>query len=161
MILKNAAVTTKPDTRSGPRPSTLLRLNDSRRPTASDSKTLLWAFQSRKLGHEIEISGWPIFDSWRVTMRCASGYGSGRSKTALTMLKIAVFAPMPSASVRTATRVNPGDLRSWRRANLRSLILFCSQRDYRIDAYGAAGWYKTGKQSSDGKSCGSNGNQKR
>src|SRR5438270_11185794 len=91
----------------------------------------------------------------------ASGYGSGRSKTALTMLKIAVFAPIPSASVRTATKVNPGDLRSWRRANLRSLILFCAQRDYRVDAGGAAGWNKTGKQSGDGKSCGSNGNQKR
>src|SRR5437867_10283818 len=52
----------------------------------------------------------------------ASGYGSGRSRTALTMLKVAVFAPMPSASVRTATNVNPGDLRSWRRANFRSFI---------------------------------------
>src|SRR5438067_553251 len=29
---------------------------------------------------------------------------------------------MPSASVRTATNVNPGDLRSWRRANFRSFI---------------------------------------
>src|SRR4029077_4000211 len=94
-------------------------------------------------------------------IRSASGYGSGRSRTALTMLNIAVFAPIPSASVRTATRVNPGDLRSWRRANLRSLILFCAQRDYRIDAYGAAGRYKTGKQSGDGKNCRSNGNQKR
>src|SRR5437764_6120665 len=94
-------------------------------------------------------------------IRSASGYGSGRSKTALTMLKIAVFAPMPSASVRTATRVNPGALRSWRRANLRSLILFCAQRDYRIDAYGTAGRYETGKQRGDGKSSGSNGNQKR
>src|SRR6476659_8871891 len=74
---------------------------------------------------------------------------------------MAVFAPMPSASVNTAIRVNPGDLPSWRKANLRSLILFCAQRDYRIDAHGAAGWYKTGKQSGDGKSCGGNGNQKR
>ncbi len=77
------------------------------------------------------------------------------------MLKIALFAPIPSASVKIATDVNPGDLRSWRRANLKSLILFCAQRDYRIDSCGAAGWYKTGKQSGDGKSCGSNGNQKR
>src|SRR4029077_17253158 len=77
------------------------------------------------------------------------------------MLKIALFAPIPSASVKIATDVNPGDLRSWRRANLRSLILFCAQGDYWIDACGAAGWYKTSKQSGDGKSRGSNGNQKR
>src|SRR4029077_20113266 len=94
-------------------------------------------------------------------IRSASGYGSGRSRTALTMLNIAVFAPMLSASVKTATRVNPGDLRSWRRANLKSLILFCAQRDDRIDACGAAGWYQTGKNGSDAETCGSNGNQKR
>ncbi len=116
MTLKNGAVTTKPETRSGPRPSTPLRLNDSRRPTASDSKTVLSVFQSRKLGHEIEISGCDGVDSLRVTMRFASGYGSGRNNTALITLKIAVFAPMPSARVSTAMNVKPGDLRSWRKA---------------------------------------------
>jgi hypothetical protein len=35
-------------------------------------------------------------------------YGNGRSNTALTTLKIAVFAPMPSASVMTAIKVKPG-----------------------------------------------------
>src|SRR5437016_5396219 len=45
-------------------------------------------------------------------------------------LKIAVFAPMPSASVSTAMNVNPGDFRSCRRAKRRSFmsqprILFC------------------------------------
>ena len=35
------------------------------------------------------------------------GYGSGFSSTALTTLKIAVFAPIPSASVTTATAVKP------------------------------------------------------
>ena len=34
--------------------------------------------------------------------------GKGRSKTAFTTLKIAVLAPMPSASVNTATAVKPG-----------------------------------------------------
>jgi hypothetical protein len=29
---------------------------------------------------------------------------------------------MPTASVSTARNVNPGDLRSWRNANLRSFI---------------------------------------
>jgi hypothetical protein len=35
---------------------------------------------------------------------------------ASTRLKIAVFAPMPIASARTATMVKPGDLRSVRSA---------------------------------------------
>ena len=34
--------------------------------------------------------------------------GSGRSRTLLTTLKIAVLAPIPSASVKTAIAVNPG-----------------------------------------------------
>src|SRR5439155_12975942 len=45
-------------------------------------------------------------------------------------LKIAVFAPMPSASVSTATAVKPGFLSNWRKANLRSFI---TQRHHRID----------------------------
>src|SRR5437762_3959341 len=49
-------------------------------------------------------------------IRSASGYGSGRSKTALTMLKIAVFAPMPSASVRIAITLKLGCFRSMRKA---------------------------------------------
>src|SRR5256884_3271785 len=44
-----------------------------------------------------------------------SGKGRGRSSTAFVTLKIAVSAPIPRASVRTATQVNPGDLRSMRR----------------------------------------------
>jgi len=44
--------------------------------------------------------------------------GSGRSRTALTMLNIAVHAPIPRASVRSATVVNPGAATSWRTANL-------------------------------------------
>ncbi len=51
------------------------------------------------------------------------------------MEKIAVVAPMPKASVNTAVRVKPGDLRSWRRAKRRSynvelifILLFYSER---------------------------------
>src|SRR2546425_1201078 len=40
----------------------------------------------------------------------------------LTKLKIAVFAPMPSASVSTATAVKPGFFSNCRKANLRSFI---------------------------------------
>ena len=36
--------------------------------------------------------------------REGSGYGSGFRMTPLTTLKIAVFAPIPSASVSTVTR---------------------------------------------------------
>jgi hypothetical protein len=41
--------------------------------------------------------------------------GSGRSSTPCTTLKIAVLAPMPRASVISATAVNPG-VRASRRA---------------------------------------------
>ena len=41
-------------------------------------------------------------------MRSGSPYGSGRSSTAWTTLKIAVLAPMPSASARTTTATKPG-----------------------------------------------------
>src|SRR5438874_2550040 len=37
-------------------------------------------------------------------------------------LKIAVFAPMPSARVRTAMKVKPGVFRSWRSAKRRSFM---------------------------------------
>ena len=50
------------------------------------------------------------------------GNGSGLSRTALTTLKMAVFAPIPSARVRIATKVNPGDLRNCRNAKTRSLM---------------------------------------
>jgi hypothetical protein len=39
-----------------------------------------------------------------------------RDKTAFITLKTAVFAPIPRASVKTATVVNPGLLRNWRSA---------------------------------------------
>jgi hypothetical protein len=45
-----------------------------------------------------------------------SGYGSGRSSTAFTTLKMAVFAPIPSASATTAMMVKPGAFASMRSA---------------------------------------------
>src|SRR5438045_3358771 len=53
-------------------------------------------------------------------------------------LKMAVLAPMPSASVMIAIAVNPGDFRSCRRANFRSFMLFSAQSDDWIDARSAA-----------------------
>ena len=46
--------------------------------------------------------------SHNITRRSGSGNGNGLSSTAFTKLKIAVFAPMPSASVITAMAVKPG-----------------------------------------------------
>src|SRR5438093_2013077 len=43
---------------------------------------------------------------------------------------MAVFAPIPSVSVSTATAVKPGFFSSWRKANLRSFI---TQRLHWID----------------------------
>src|SRR6266566_2592142 len=56
--------------------------------------------------------------------RTRSGSWNGRpfTKRSLISEKIAVFSPIPSASVRTAIKVNTGDLRSWRKANFRSFI---------------------------------------
>ena len=53
---------------------------------------------------------------------------SGRSSTAFTTEKIAVLAPIPSASVSTATIVNPGDFRNIRSAYFKSLHHRCSFR---------------------------------
>src|SRR6516165_8859060 len=81
--------------------------------------------------------------------------------TPRTSVKMAALAPMPSASVMTATAVNPGDLRSWRRANFMSFISFSSQSDDRIDARSAAGGYQACDQSGEGQRCGGDDNQQR
>src|SRR5262249_23208073 len=83
-----------------------------------------------------------------LTSRSACGKGNGRSSTPSTTEKIAVFAPIPSASVKTATRVKPGDLRNWRRANLRSFMSFSSQSDDWIYARSAAGGNPRSEESS-------------
>src|SRR5438874_5929369 len=67
--------------------------------------------------------------------RSVAGSGSGLSNAVLTTLKIAVFAPMPSARVSTATAVKPGFFSSWRKANLRSFI---TQSLHRIDLCSAS-----------------------
>ena len=41
--------------------------------------------------------------------------GSGRSRIALSSVKMAVLAPMPSVRERMAIKVKPGDFRSCRR----------------------------------------------
>jgi hypothetical protein len=49
-----------------------------------------------------------------IISRSGSGNGRGLRRTALTTLKIAVVAPIPSASATTATTAKPGLLASVR-----------------------------------------------
>src|SRR6476469_5168442 len=75
--------------------------------------------------------------------------------TPRTSVKMAALAPMPSASVMITTNVNPGDLRSWRRAKRMSFTMevitpcgsFRAQRDDRVDARCASSWHAAGNQS--------------
>src|SRR6266704_2384911 len=83
---------------------------------------------------------------YKCTTRDGSLNGRPRRNRSLIKLKIVVFSPMPTASVKTATQVNAGDLRSWRSANFTSLILFGSQRGNWIDVCGAACRYQTRHQ---------------
>src|SRR6185436_11924620 len=57
------------------------------------------------------------------TSRDESRNGSGAISIARTTLKIAVLAPMPSASVTMATAAKPGDRRSPRHAKRTSFML--------------------------------------
>src|SRR5437773_1471331 len=66
--------------------------------------------------------------------------------TPRTSVKMAALAPMPSASVMTTTNVNPGDLRSWRKANLRSFMSLSAQCLNRIDMRGSTRRKKTGEE---------------
>src|SRR5436190_18205737 len=60
-----------------------------------------------------------------MTRRPGSANGRPRRNRSWIKLKIAVFMPIPSARVSTASRVKPGDLRSWRIAKRRSVIGIC------------------------------------
>src|SRR5438552_12463028 len=80
------------------------------------------------------------------TTRSGSENGRPRRKRSCIKLKMAVFMPMPSASVSTASEVKAGDLRSCRRANFRSFISFSAQSLNRIDMRGATRRKKTGEE---------------
>src|SRR5437868_15092833 len=69
---------------------------------------------------------------------------------------MAVFTPIPSASMRTATKAKPGDLRSWRKANRRSVIIFVRRSfrpecDHWIDAGRATGGQPGRSHGGEGK----------
>src|SRR6266480_4100960 len=80
------------------------------------------------------------------TIRPGSENGRPRRKRSCIKLKMAVFMPMPSASVSTASEVKAGDFRSWRRAKRTSFISFSAQSLNRIDMRRAARGKKTGEE---------------
>src|ERR1051326_4668379 len=86
------------------------------------------------------------FSSLTSTRRSWFGYGIGRNNTASSTLKIAAEAPMPSASVRMATRVKAGDLTRVRKAYFRSFI---TKGNDGIDFHGAARGDQTRQQSGE------------
>ena len=77
---------------------------------ASTSKLRFCARQSKKSGPAMVVLRAPVLRLVLVTTITRSGWsnGIGRRTTALTTLKIAVVAPMPSARVRMAVAAKPG-----------------------------------------------------
>jgi hypothetical protein len=88
----------------------------------TDSSVVADACQSRKLpgASDMSCSSPTTFRSKRTMRRSGRSNGSGRSRKALTMLKIAVLAPMPSASTATTASANEGARRNTRVARRRS-----------------------------------------
>ena len=84
------------------------------------SNVRLRAFQSSMFGGDARLLGFVPDVSQIVTSRSGWAYGSGRSSVASTSAKIALFAPIPNASVVTAIAVNTGAARSWRKAKVTS-----------------------------------------
>src|SRR6185369_13574363 len=92
-----------------------VRFTDQPRKVDIASKVWLRERHSRKFGYDTQrfVTSGP--DSVIHTMRSGSAYGSGFSSTAWTTLNIAVFTPMPAASVNTDNAVKPGCFRSQRK----------------------------------------------
>src|SRR5262249_6496982 len=84
------------------------------------------------------------------TNSLAARYGSGRMSSALIKLNTAVFAPIPSASVRIATAVKPGDFTNWRNAYRTSFILLQSFHPQRFNGIHEAG---TPRRQETGEEC--------
>ena len=109
------------------------------------SKAVLARCQSRKLAGEIAKRGMPGNDVcggvWkRRTSRPGSSKGSGRRSTALTMLKTAVVAPMPSASTAMTAAANDGARRMVRSARRRSVARERMSGSFCAGCRASAGW---------------------
>jgi hypothetical protein len=73
--------------------------------------------------------------------RSGCGNGSGRNSVALTTLKIAVFAPIPSASIITASAVKPGffhNIRAPYRRSCSSVCIIPPQPGFRCQVSGVS-----------------------
>ena len=101
-------------------PSAVVSVNARSLKTASDERVADCAPQVERLRHRQGIE--PERPCRRLRFQTKAydavglGNGSGRRRTALTTEKIAVGAPMPSASVSSATAANPGPARELRNA---------------------------------------------
>src|SRR5215510_10730832 len=86
-------------------------------------------------GGDTQNSRNPSEGNWVVRYISCSGLGypSGRRITPLTIEKMAVFAPMPRASVRRAVTVNPGERRSSRAAYFTSGTIALVQPSHFMD----------------------------
>src|SRR6266478_6932141 len=96
------------------------------------------------------------------TTRSGSENGRSRRKRSCIKLKMAVFIPIPIASISAARQLKAGVFRSCRSAKrISSNIevsqpfgLFITQRDHWIDACGATRWNKTGNRRDERKHSG-------
>src|SRR5580658_424651 len=101
---------------------------------ATSSSTWVCRRQVLYLGTEAaEKPPWGV-EVIRVTMRSGWGNARGLSSTVLTTEKMAVFAPIPSASADIAVAVKPGLWRSRRKA------CFTSNQKVSINRLDAAAW---------------------
>jgi hypothetical protein len=107
---KKAALTAAPSRRTAsPWPVSVIPVESS----AENRSSVFDCFSmSRKFWGDSHAIDLPFQSASTWTRRSASGNGSGRSSTAFTTLKIALVAPIPSASVSAATSVKPGDCAS-------------------------------------------------
>jgi hypothetical protein len=87
---------------------------------AINSKVRLRSFQSAMLRGETALRDERSVRSQIITRRSGSGKGKARSKAASTRAKMALLAPMPSASVVTATSAKAGARLSCRSEKVRS-----------------------------------------
>ena len=62
-----------------------------------------------------------VVTPYSATKRSLSGYGSGRSSTPLTTVKMAVAEPIPTANATTASSATPGavfqEAQAWEKAD--------------------------------------------
>src|SRR5262249_52625124 len=148
-VRKKFAVTARPITRTGSPSPEMTPPIGSR--AARFEKTLCCARQSRKFGKETDLCG----DSLEVSAiaKSCSGCGNGSAfkSTPLTTLKMAVFAPIPRASVKIATTENTGFLINWRKAKRRFFTSFVTECNHWIDTGGATRGNKTGSSRNQGK----------